>query len=85
MLYECDDAGGVLLPPCVSVSPLSQVAKEGGVAHVARLLPMTRPQVPCVSQKGSKELDLRKWLETWCHSQLPALKGVEGSCWKLWD
>jgi hypothetical protein len=24
---------------------------------------MTRPQVPCVTQKGSKELDLRKWLE----------------------
>jgi hypothetical protein len=46
---------------------------------------MTRPQVPCVTQKGSKELDLRKWSETWCRSQLPALKGVEGSCWKLRD
>jgi hypothetical protein len=46
---------------------------------------MTRPQVPCVTQKGSKELDLRNWLETWCRSQLPALKGVEGSCWKLRD
>jgi hypothetical protein len=44
-----------------------------------------RPQVPCVTQKGSKELDLRKWLKTWYHSQLPALKGVEGSCWKLRD
>jgi hypothetical protein len=41
------------------------------------------PQVPCVTQKRSKELDLQKWLETWCRSQLPALKGVEGSCWKL--
>jgi hypothetical protein len=41
---------------------------------------LTRPQVPCVTQKGSKELDLRNWLETWCRSQLPALKGVEGSC-----
>ncbi len=46
---------------------------------------MTRPQVPCVTQNGSKELDLRKWSETWCRSQLPALKGVEGSCWKLQD
>ncbi len=46
---------------------------------------LTRPQVPCVTQKGSKELDLWNWLETWCHSQLPALKGVEGSCWKLRD
>jgi hypothetical protein len=35
--------------------------------------------------KGSKELDLRKWSETWCRSQLPALRGVEGSCWKLRD
>jgi hypothetical protein len=46
-------------------------------------LQLIRPQVPCVTQKGSKELDLRNWLETWCRSQLPALKGVEGSCWKL--
>jgi hypothetical protein len=46
---------------------------------------VTRPQVPCVTPKGSKELDLRNWLETWCRSQLPTLKGVEGSCWKLWD
>jgi hypothetical protein len=44
-----------------------------------------RAQVPCVTQKGSKELDLQKWLETWCRSQLPALKGVEGSRWKLRD
>jgi hypothetical protein len=29
---------------------------------------LTRPQVPCVTQKGSKELDLRNWLETWCRS-----------------
>jgi hypothetical protein len=35
--------------------------------------------------KGSKELDLRNWLETWCRSHLPALEGVEGSCWKLQD
>jgi hypothetical protein len=49
------------------------------------LVLLTRPQVPCVTQKGSKKLDLRKWLKTWCRSQLPALKGVEGSCWKLRD
>ncbi len=46
---------------------------------------VTCPQVPCVTQKGSKELDLQKWLETWCRSQLLTLKGVEGSCWKLRD
>ncbi len=44
-----------------------------------------RPQIPCVTQRGSKELDLRNWLETWCRSQLPALKGLKGSCWKLRD
>ncbi len=32
---------------------------------------MARPQVPCVTQKGSKELDLRKWSETWCRSLPP--------------
>jgi hypothetical protein len=46
---------------------------------------LTCPQVPCVTQKGSKELDLWNWLETWCRSQLPALKGVKGLCWKLRD
>ncbi len=46
---------------------------------------MTRPQVPCVTQKGSKKLDLRKWSETWCRSQLLTLRGVEGLCWKLRD
>jgi hypothetical protein len=56
----------------------SATAQETG-----RLL--TRPQDPCVTPKGSKEFDLRNWIETWCRSQLPALKGVEGSCWKLRD
>ncbi len=46
MLDESDDAGSVLLPPCISVSPLSRVAKEGGVAHVARLLPVPVSGVP---------------------------------------
>jgi hypothetical protein len=72
------------------LSPNFQLVKEGMQSlslkeqmHEEDL--MTRPQVPCVTQKGSKELDLRKWSETWCRSQLPALKGVEGSCWKLRD
>ncbi len=39
-LNEGDDAGGVLLPPCISVSPLGRIAKERGVANVARLLPV---------------------------------------------
>ncbi len=46
MLDESDDAGSVLLPPCISVSPLSRVAKEGGVAHVAHLLPVPVSRVP---------------------------------------
>ncbi len=46
MLDKSDDAGSVLLPPCISVSPLSGVAKEGGVAHVARLLPVLVSGVP---------------------------------------
>jgi hypothetical protein len=49
------------------------------------MLVLTCPQVPCVTQNGSKKLDLRKWSETWCRSQLLTLKGVEGSCWKLRD
>jgi hypothetical protein len=53
--------------------------------RVCCLYSLTRPQVPCVTQNGSKELDLRKWLETWCPSQLLGLKRAEGSCWKLWD
>ncbi len=46
VLDESDDAGSVLLPPCISVSPLSRVAKEGGVTHVARLLPVPVSEVP---------------------------------------
>jgi hypothetical protein len=64
----------------------NQCKKRRKFGHLAKTSPqMTRPQVPCVTQRGSKELDLRNWLETWCRSQLPALKGVEGSCWKLRD
>jgi hypothetical protein len=63
---------------------------SASIAHIRSCLGkgvglLTHPQVPCVTQKWSKELDLRKWLETWCRSQLPTLKGVEGSCWKLRD
>jgi hypothetical protein len=39
---------------------------------------VTRPQVPWVTQKRSKELDLRNWLKTWCYSQLLALKRGRG-------
>ncbi len=39
-LDEGDDVGGMLFPFCISVPPLGRVAKEGGVPHVARLLPM---------------------------------------------
>ncbi len=28
---------------------------------------------------------MRKWFGTWSRSQLPALKGVRGACWKLQD
>ncbi len=46
LLYESDDAGGMLLPPSVSVSPLGRVTKEGGIAHVARLLLVSISRVP---------------------------------------
>ncbi len=46
LLDESDDAGGMLFPPSISVSPLGQVTKEGGIAHVARLLPMPISWVP---------------------------------------
>ncbi|CAK9857536.1 unnamed protein product [Sphagnum jensenii] len=46
LLDECDDVGSVLLLPGVLVSPLSRVTKEGGIAHVARLLPVPVSKVP---------------------------------------
>ncbi|CAK9861928.1 unnamed protein product [Sphagnum jensenii] len=46
ILYEGDDAESVLFPPCISVPPLSRVAKEGGVTHVACLLPVPISGVP---------------------------------------
>jgi len=46
VLDESDDTGGVLLPPCILVSPLGRVAKEGGVTHVARLLPVLVSGIP---------------------------------------
>ncbi len=46
VLDKSDDVGSVLLPPCISVSPFSRVAEEGGVAHVARLLPVPVSGVP---------------------------------------
>jgi hypothetical protein len=60
-------------------------SNELGKFCVHVVLKVTRPQVPYVTQNGFKELDLQKWLETWCRSQLPALKGVEGLGWKLRD
>ncbi len=46
VLDKSDDVRSVLLPPCISVSPLSRVVEEGGVAHVARLLPVPISEVP---------------------------------------
>ncbi len=46
VLDKSDDVGSVLLPPCISVSPLNQVAEEGGIAHVASLLPVLVSGVP---------------------------------------
>ncbi len=43
---ESDDAGSVLLPPGIPIPSLSEVTKEGGVAHVARLLPMPVSGIP---------------------------------------
>ncbi len=34
-----------------------------GFFQIPQIGLVTHPQVPCVTQKGSKELDLRKWLE----------------------
>jgi hypothetical protein len=46
MLDESDDVRGVLLPPCILVSSLSRVTKEGGIAHVACLLPIPDSGIP---------------------------------------
>ncbi len=45
-LNEGDDVGGVLLPPCISVSPFGRIAKERGLANVARLLPVPVFRIP---------------------------------------
>jgi hypothetical protein len=79
----------ILPPPQHKVVRFFSCSKRSALqcVHLCDMAPnecMTRPQVPYVTQKGSKELDLRKWSETWCRSQLPTLRGVEGSCWKLW-
>jgi len=46
LLDESDDARGMLLPPSISVSPLGRKTEEGGIAHVARLLPVPLSRVP---------------------------------------
>ncbi len=46
MLDEGDNAGGVLFPLCVPVSPLGRVAEEGGVANIVLLLPVPITGVP---------------------------------------
>jgi hypothetical protein len=57
-----------------------------GTQVPTRMIPLvTRPQVPCVTQNGSKELALRKWPKTWCRSWLTTLERVEGSCWESRD
>jgi hypothetical protein len=60
-----------------NVSPKLKTTKGQGVNDA--------PPSSFCDPKGSKKLDLRNWSKTWCCSQLPALKGVEGSCWKLRD
>jgi len=45
-LNDGDDVGGVLLPPCISVSPLGRIAKKRGVTNVARLLPVPVFRIP---------------------------------------
>jgi hypothetical protein len=56
-----------------------------GILVKVPMLKFDAPPSSLCDPKGSKELDLRNWSETWCRSQLPALKGIEGSCWKLRD
>lgn len=46
MLDESDNAGGVLFPSSVSISPLGRVAEEGGVANVVFALPVPVTGVP---------------------------------------
>ncbi len=46
MLDKGDDAGGVLFPSRVPVSPLSRVAEEKGVANIVFLLPVPITGVP---------------------------------------
>jgi hypothetical protein len=46
LLDESDDDGSVLLLPGIPVPSLSGVTKEGGIAHVAHLLPMLVSGIP---------------------------------------
>ncbi len=60
-LDESDDAGGVLLPPCIPVSPLSRVAKEGGVANIVLLLPVLVSGIPLELRDEARLKNLIDW------------------------
>jgi hypothetical protein len=45
-LDEGDDAGNMVIPLCVWVPPLGQVAEEGSVPDIARLLPVPISRIP---------------------------------------
>ncbi len=46
MLDEGNDAGGMLFFPCISISPLGRITKEGGVPNVVFLLPVPISGIP---------------------------------------
>jgi len=61
LLDESDDAGNVLLPFGIPIPSLSKVTKEGGVAHVAHLLPMLVSGIPQEVGNETGLKDLVNW------------------------
>jgi hypothetical protein len=61
LLDKSDDAGSVLLPLGIPIPSLSRVTKEGGVAHVAHLLPMPVSGIPREVGNETGLKDLVNW------------------------
>ncbi len=63
---ESDNAGSVLLPPGILVPSFNGVTKEGGVAHVAHLLPMPVSGIPREVRNETEFKDPINWrIFTW--------------------
>ncbi len=61
LLDKSDDVGSVLLPLGIPIPSLSEETKEGGIAHVAHLLPMLVSGIPREVGNETGLKDLVNW------------------------